>query len=79
MIISQQNHSIPLLVARQDQDGLGVVLLDVYGAEVGCLGVIATTARLRGWHAFQGGEGWMLGLRPDLAPEALPIVPHGRG
>lgn len=35
---NQQNHSIPLLVARQDHDGLGVVLLDTMGDVVGCLG-----------------------------------------
>ena len=82
MAMFQRNHPIPLLVARQDHDGLGVVLLDAEGAVVGCLGhspVIATTAHLRGWDAFQGGEGWMLGLRPDIAPETLPIVPIGHG
>lgn len=82
MAMFQRNHPLPLLVARQDQDGLGVVLLDTMGDVVGCLGhspSIATTANLRGWDAYQGGEGWMLGLRPDIAPEALPVVPHGRG
>lgn len=82
MAMARRDHSVPLLIARQDQDGLGVVLLDAEGAVVGCLGhspVIATTARLRGWYAFQGGEGWMLGLRADIAPETLPLVPHGHG
>lgn len=82
MAMFQRNHPIPLLVARQDHDGLGVVLLDAHGEAVGCLGhspTIATTARLHGWDAFQGGDGWVLGLRPDIAPETLPVVPYGRG
>lgn len=82
MATFQRNHPITLLVARQNHDGLGVVLLDAHGVVVGCLGhspTIAATARLRGWDAFQGGEGWVLGLRHDIAPETLPIVPHGHG